>query len=134
MLIDAAAADGVFEVDFAYADTGVSNSSIVTPFRVSDVANCMMLTVTSSRWTLRKRVSGAFTTIVQSAVTAVAGQRVRIVMAGSSVKVYINGALAIDATDTAHQTRTMHGFGNLALAATAPVVRWDNISFTIPGS
>lgn len=133
-VIDAATANGVYELDFAYAAAGVTNTQIFIPFRVSTSNNYLELTVTNGKWTLRKRVSGTYIAITVSAVDAVVGQRIKFVLSGASIRIYINGILAIDVVETDQQANTMFGIGNRILAASAPGLRWDNISFTIPGT
>lgn len=129
-LVDAGTPDGIYEVDFI---TGEGNSNNVLPFRVQTVNNCLMLIVTSGKWTLRKRVSGTYTTLGVSAIAKADGQRIRIVLSGPSIRIYINGALAFAVTETDHMDQTMFGIGGLAASLTVPVTLWDNISFTIPG-
>lgn len=132
VLVDVGVADGIYEFDFV--STTVTNTQIFVPFRVSTVNNCLQLTVTNGKWTLRKRVSGTYSNIAVSPVTATAGQRIRIVLTGPSIRVYVNGALALDVIETDHQANTLFGIGNSSLAATTPVNLWDNIAFTIPGT
>ena len=133
-VVDAASANGIYELDFAYAAAGVANTQIFIPFRVSTANNYLELTVTNGKWTLRKRVSGTYTAITVSAVDAAVGQRIKIVLNGSSIRIYINGVLAIDVVETDQQANTMFGIGNRILAASAPGLRWDNLSFIIPGT
>lgn len=130
-LVDVGTADGIYELDFVSAT--VINTAIFVPMRVATVNDFLQLTVTNGFWTLRKRL-GSYIALGVSQVQAQPGQRLRIVLKGSSIKVYVNGQLALDVVDGDHATRTFFGIGNNSLAASTPAVLWDNISFTIPGS
>lgn len=134
MAIDCATGDGILRVTYK---GGGANSDILIPFRIAasgPTSNYLVLTVASGKWTLRKVVAGVTTMLVATPVAAVAGQIIEIRLAGASIKVYVDGVLAGSTTETDLQTETRHGIGSIAASSAAPVVLWDDVSFTIPGS
>lgn len=126
------AADGVFEITYA-GGSGI-NSQILLLLRGSTTSDFLRITTASNKWILRKRVAGVDTTIGTTAVSATPGQRIRVVLAGASVKVYIDGVLLIDVLEPDQKTGIRYGFGAASAANATPVALWDDISFVIPGS
>lgn len=114
------------------------NQSVV--FRFSDTSNYWRLNIprTASsvaalpRMTLQKVVAGvASAASVASLGPTIIGSygptRIKIVLSGSIINVYLNGVLAMVATDSFNSTATKHGFGTAEAAAT-PLFRWDDLA------
>lgn len=134
MGIDCATGDGILRVTYK---GGGANSDIIIPFRIAatgPTSNYLMLTGATGKWTLRKTIAATTTTIGVTPVATAAGQAIEIRLAGSSIKVYVNGVLAGAYTETDLQAETRHGIGSIAASAGAPVVLFDDVSFVIPGT
>lgn len=103
---------------YAYIDSGLSDCEVtikyVTMFtaqrlllRWVDVNNEVYLDTSTSTAGLTKRVAGTTTSL--GSFPMAAGDTVRVVMAGSSIKVYLNGVLKQSITETFNQTATKQG-------------------------
>lgn len=131
--------NGAGAANHATVDAGVSDAIVQVTFstfgeraglvcRFVDVDNFLQVWGDGSTpWALYKFVAGVVTALGSSAVNSAAGDVVRVVLAGSSVKVSINSALQIDVTEAAHQSATRYGLRTLNHAA-SPNTRFDDFS------
>jgi len=110
---------------FPYIDAGVPDCSMsvtlsvksATEFwiiRMVDATNFLMVqhSAGSLKFYLYKCVNDTLTGIATSGnCTNVNGDVLKFVLSGTSIKLYQNGTLRIDTTDSTHQTGTKFGFG-----------------------
>jgi pectate lyase len=77
---------------------------------------------------LRKVVGGSFSSLDTAPFTAEAGvtYHVRMEMIGTSIKVYIDGELLLEATDSAHTT------GGVILRMVRASTQYDNVQVLRP--
>ncbi len=110
VVVDALSSDGVFTAEWSVRDGGDVAGGLI--LRAQDVNNHLFIN-SSGGGNLRlwKRVGGTATEIKTATTggTILAGSIVRVVLNGSSIKVYLNNALVIDATDSTFATATRHG-------------------------
>lgn len=107
--VDAQASDGIYEVTLG---ANPAAAQLAAAFRVTTVDNWLgVVNVQGTAYWLRKMVAGTTSTIFQiPTIIPAPGDRIKVVLAGSSIAVYINGVLATTQTDTHNQTATRHGF------------------------
>lgn len=86
--------------------------------RQTDISNRLILTASGLSWGLYKTVSNTSTLIGSYGALPTNGDKIKCVLSGSTISIYINGVLAITTTETFNQTATNHGF-NLSGAAAA---------------
>lgn len=130
VVVDALTADGIFTAEWAVRDGGDVAGGLV--IRVLDVNNHLFLNSSGSgQLRLWKRVNGTATEIKTATTGGViqSGSIVRVVLNGSSIKVYLNNVLVIDATDSTFIGATRHGLAintgyvsRIARATFAPIV------------
>ena len=86
----------------------------------------------NSRLYLQKRVAGAFTTVAQVNGIAIAnGHTLRVVLNGSSIDCYHNGALQASTSDAHNSSATKHGL-QVAYGGTADgATQWDDFTVAI---
>lgn len=118
-VVESGVSDGELSVTISAGITNARNRLI---FRYTNVDNFLYVVTTTTGYALSKRQAGSISTIGNYDITLVNGDVLKVVMRGSSIKLYINGLLGIDATNTFNTTATMHGLGiyNSTLA------RFDN--------
>lgn len=107
--VDAQASDGTFEVTLG---ANPAAAQVAAAFRVTTVDNWLgVVNVQGTAYWLRKMVAGTTSTIFQiPTIIPAPGDRIKVVLAGSSIAVYINDVLATTQTDTHNQAATRHGF------------------------
>lgn len=103
-------ADGVFEMNYARRAGGDTGGGAV--LRAVDVNNHLFLNSSGGNGLIRlwKRINGT----AEAIGTATTGpfpdlETIRVVLDGSSIKVYVAGSLIIDAIDGTFANATMHG-------------------------
>lgn len=119
--------------DMIYTDVGKSDYTIYLDFmvnlntnarllfRYTDISNHFYINTSGTSYSLNRRQSGAVTTIA-SGGARVDGDKFKVVLSGSSILVYLNGALLFSTTDTFNQTATKAGMANYANTT----ARFDN--------
>lgn len=125
-VVDTGKSDGILEVTAT-----VNPQDARVPFRVIDQDNLYWVERkggSPAPYELDKRVAGVQSFLGStSGIAATNGDKIKVVLSGSSIKVYINDKLAISATDSAINS-TKHGIGTWCTGS----VRFDNFSFAIP--
>ncbi len=111
-------ADGTFGFSLAQTLTG-ANDNFGLAFRVTDSSNFWSLRAipSSTKWQLVKVVAGVVTNVgtIATGTCCAAGDRMSVVTAGSSIKVFKGTTQLVAVTDTALQTATKAGlFGQTA--------------------
>jgi len=111
------------------ANTGVS---VGLMFRASAVTDGYVLwcqTSSTKNWILSRRTGAS--TYSQIAIVATGtgapGDEAKVVMNGTDVKVYINGALVYTLTDSFNTTKTRHGLWRSGQTGTTTATMLDNI-------
>lgn len=120
LLINDGHADGTLECTFVSSTAGASGIA----FRVSTDLSAGFLFSRSSAtpgvYTLKRRAGTTYTTLwTQAPGTGATGDVAKVVLNGSSIKCYVNGALVFSTTDTINQTATLHGVWGGAIAVTS---------------
>jgi len=126
-LFDGHTPNGTLQVTFNAA-TSVGGSATLLLFRALDAStnNWRVSATVGTNYALRKVVAGVVTTIGTSTTPFVAGDVVKVVLDGPSIKVYVNGNPVFNITDTDLQTATQYG---LRATTTDTASRWSNFSF-----
>lgn len=119
-------------------DSGVSDCSLtikigaimVTPGKVirlvaryTNANNYLMAIITTTDYRLYKNVADAATLLGTYSAIPATGDRVRLDMLGSSVKLFVNGTERLSVTETFNQTATKHG-----LSSNWPEGKFDNFT------
>lgn len=117
---------GAFQ-NLAYVDSGLSDCTVeVTMVNAAgDAGVCFRVVNGSNNFVstsnaLFVRVSGSFTNL--GSWGYVAGDTIKVVLSGSSIKCYTNGVEQLSVTNTNHQSATNHGMRRNGGFA----VRWDD--------
>lgn len=124
-------ADGVVEVDLVLpAAAGTGGAAF---FRVTNATNYWAAAAkTDTGLLLQKNVAGTPTQIATVGDVANyaegSAHRIRVELSGTSIKVYDNGLLLHNITDSDHQSVQNHGFGGWAGAGTAK--EFDNFRYS----
>lgn len=129
MVVDAGTANGILEGTLAVTDVG--NTGIV--FRSTSAGDQFRLSRTGSadkRYQLTRRVGGASTTLAQLTKQIADGDRIKVVLDGPSITLFINDVQEWQGSDSTHLGATKHGFYNGA----NNLLMYDDIKFTIPAS
>ncbi|UQN30648.1 hypothetical protein [Brachybacterium kimchii] len=123
---DAHTADGTFEVTLGAFAAGQFGPA----FRVSSHTSAFRLCSIDGALYRLNRVDGSTTTALwnSSGITPTTGDRLKVVLDGASITVYVNGTKATQVTDSFNQMVTRHGFWNNT-ATTANRIR--DIAFTV---
>jgi hypothetical protein len=125
--IDCGASDGTLEMTFKHSSSGGSNTIVI--WRVSDSINFFQAHILASTVAIYRVVGNAATAIGSfSGLVADTWHTVKVVLDGSNHKVYLNGVLAMNVTDTFNQTVKKHGIGGNASGT--GITYFDNFKFT----
>ena len=128
---DVGAADGILSVRVggAYGDSDCNQPMIVLRY-VSD-NSYSFVTFTNAAVSLFKIINKATTLLATAAYTFVDGTEynVRIVLINESVKVYINGVLVLNDSDSYNQTAKKFGLVNYRVGTPAHEATWDSFHF-----
>jgi hypothetical protein len=95
-------------------------------FRVQDLTNFWQAGTNNNgtaAYCLVKKVGGTNTTVATTTTTPVVGDVVKVVLSGSTITLFVNGAQVAQVTDTALQTATKHGMAGLF--TTDPTSSWS---------
>lgn len=116
-----------FDATFTFASVGPDGSFL---FRRSSFNDFLVVTAytPNNELALWKNVGGSWTRLAWSSGVVVAGTVVRVVTVSSSIKVYRNGSLVIDFTDSTYVGQTTMGFRLVNDTTT----RIDDLSVTGP--
>lgn len=123
-VVDSGSADGTLQVTVP-----VNPQDTRIPFRVVDLNNMYWLERRGGSppiYDVNKIVNGSRSSFPPLSVTAANGDRIKIVLSGPSIQVYINDTLASSITDSSINS-TKHGIGTYG--TNAP--RFDDFSFTV---
>src|SRR6185503_5794211 len=97
--------------------------------RYTDLNNHYYVTLRNGNvlW-LRKVVGGSFTTLDSQPFTLATGTtyRVRLEVIGTSIKVYVNGVVQLEATDSSHSS------GGVVLRMYRTATQYDNVQVLKP--
>ena len=108
-VIASGVSDGVVKGTF---DTATAGTRLI--FRYTDIDNYLFVEARASDWRLATRINVppvAETTVTTYNATPVNGDKVEVVLSGTSVQVYFNDVLRISSTITNFQTAASHGIG-----------------------
>jgi hypothetical protein len=122
-IVDAGVANGAIEVDLVYS------TYVAVIARYVDTNNCVVARISSTGIGLFKFIDGANTKLGEYLFTPISGQnyKVKAVLNGSDITVYLDDVLRITASDSYNSTITKHGF---RLSPTGGVARADNFKIT----
>ena len=123
-----------------YYDSGVSDNCTITAIltllggntfgllaRYQDELNHFVFTPTATGvWALYRRTAGVYTQLRQT-TSSHSGDIPKIVLSGSTITPYVNGAGFASVTDSSFMTATKVGF-----RATGTGDRWDNLQVSVP--
>lgn len=123
-----------------YLTTAVSNCTVSVNLavwngqmglwcRISDSLNYIRLLEAGGTIYLEKFVANASTILGTAVVALASGDKISLVMSGSSLIAKRNGVTIITASDAFNSTAMGHGFGFSTGSITA---RWDNFLVTVP--
>ena len=113
-------------VTYAYIETGRSDVRVscimgttgdykqILVFRDVDYSNKLSVYYLSGQYLLRKTVGGTTSTIQAVTMAQASYDKITVEAVGNSIKVYINDALIITATDAFNQTATKHGIAAIS--------------------
>ncbi len=126
---------------YAVIDSGISNATVAWtmavlpsadrstwhPMRFQDAANMIVVEASPAGgpYYIYKKVAGIFTALGNGGATA-NGAEMRVVLNGTSIKLYVDNALTIDTTASEFLTNTKHGIGSSVSYGSG--ARWDNFS------
>lgn len=110
--IDCGLADCTIQLTMASRDPVNGSTRIIARF--VDTNNYLYWgeNATTSTYQLVRKQGGLFNTLLDSGVTPVNGDVLKLVLSGSTLQGYRNGSLIATATSTFQQTVTAHGFGS----------------------
>lgn len=100
-------ADGIVDLTNSTFLTGDSPTLIL---RTTNFNNRWELNTDNTGYTLRKFVDGSATTVATAVGSPASGDKLRAVLNGSSIKIYVNGTQKISASDAHNATATAHGY------------------------
>lgn len=127
----AGAADGVLQVKLPSPGGGSGGSAWVV-CRFTDVNNCLYVACSGiEQYRLMKRQGGALSTLGTGTIDhANSNDVVRVVLLGTSIKVYVNDVLDLDVTTAFNQTATRVGMGTDYGSGPGSAPRFEDFSFT----
>jgi len=126
-----AAADGTLQFTIPVTGGG-SGGSPWGAFRFTDIDNTLYVQGNGiEALALRKREGAAASTLATGTIPNLsANDVVKVVLAGSSIKIYVNDVLDIDTTSAFNQSATRVGLGTDFGAGPGAAPRFDAFSFT----
>lgn len=119
--VDAGQSDVTITVTFAAYDMAGSGGAKIG-LRIVDNENMVNIQARTDGIVIYYYSGGSSTTVNDTAGTLVAGDVIKVIASGTSIKVYRNGTLFSSATVALNQTATKHGIN----AQTYPAARFDN--------
>ena len=119
-VLEGGTADGTVSVVVANV---VGGSSII--FRVQNSTNYWQFWYVSGTRYLRRSVAGVVTNVQTVAGAVVNGDTMSVEMSGDNIVCKVNGVQTLTTTDSAHNTRTLHGIAIFHASDT-----FDNFIFT----
>jgi hypothetical protein len=127
----AGAADGTLEVKLPSPGGGSGGSAWVV-CRFTDVDNCLFVLCSGAEpYRLMKRQGGVPSTLDTGALAqANTDDVVKVVLSGSSIRVYVNDELEIDGASAFNETAVRVGLGTDFGAGPGSAPRFDDFSFT----
>lgn len=127
----AGAADGTLQVKLPSPGGGSGGSAWVV-CRFTDVNNCLYVACSGiDPYRLMRRQGGTLSTLGTGTIAnANSNDVVKVVLLGSSIRVYVNGVLDLDVTTAFNQTAVRVGMGTDFGAGPGSAPRFDDFSFT----
>lgn len=95
-------------------------------FRFTDKDNGYYVEAQANQYVLERVVAGVITTIGTYSVTPKSGDQVMASLANASISIFVNGAIAINVSQSFNQTATLHGIG----ATDTSIAQWSAFSIS----
>ncbi|WP_198512516.1 chitobiase/beta-hexosaminidase C-terminal domain-containing protein, partial [Bacillus sp. mrc49] len=112
------------EVDYAVPHTGTNTYSAIM-LRWQDISNMVYIYISGTKYRIGKWQAGAYSTIIEWVGTATANDKLKIEhQADGHIKLFVNGNLAIEATETFLLSST----NKVGLGTSNAIMRFDNFS------
>jgi hypothetical protein len=132
--LDGTASKGLIVWDKSLADgiikfkLPVWQNSELFVFRYVDPNNYLGIRYFASAYNLFKKVNGTITSLGGFGIAPANNDSDEVALNGSNIKIYVNGTLRKEATETAHLTATKYG-----MITTNVDIRWDDLDFASLG-